>query len=67
MPPNLPYTLPGTVSGQIEYLSQLIGLPRNTFGTYEGLPAIPDDIAVEILTGIVLYHHLAVSRSKCNT
>ncbi|MDP4536245.1 hypothetical protein Q3O60_08600 [Alkalimonas collagenimarina] len=58
MQPSLPYRLPETVTGQIDFLCQLIGLPRNSFNAYGNLSAIPDDVALEILTGIVLYHHL---------
>ena len=58
MQPSLPYRMPETLTGQIDFLRQLVGLPHTTFSAYRNLPAIPDETSLEILTGIVLYHHL---------
>lgn len=58
MQPSLPYRMPETVSGQIEYLCQLLDFPRTMFMSHGGKPALSEDVVLEILTGIVLYHHL---------
>lgn len=58
MQPSLPYRMPETMSGQIEYLCQLLDFPRNMFSAYGSVSAVSDSVVLEILTGIVLYHHL---------
>lgn len=58
MKPSLPYRMPETISGQIDYLCQLLDLPRNMFAAQGKSPAISDNVVLEMLTGIVLYHHL---------
>jgi len=50
---ELPYDLPCTTRGQIDYLADLMGIKQKIH-----LHALPPDIAVELLTLIVLYRHL---------
>src|SRR5690625_7279472 len=50
---ELPYDLPCTTRGQIDYLADLMGIKQKIH-----LHAVPPDIAVELLTLIVLYRHL---------
>jgi hypothetical protein len=50
--------MPETMSGQIEYLCQLLDFPRTMFLSHGNKPALADSVVLEILTGIVLYHHL---------
>ncbi|WP_215398288.1 hypothetical protein [Rheinheimera oceanensis] len=58
MQPSLPYRMPETMSGQIDYLCQLLDFPRNMFSARGNMPALSEGVVLEILTGIVLYHHL---------
>lgn len=58
MQPSLPYRMPETVSGQIEYLCQILDFPRTMFMSHGSKPALSESVVLEILTGIVLYHHL---------
>lgn len=58
MQPSLPYRMPETMPGQIAYLCQLLDFPRTMFLRHGNMPDITDSVVLEILTGIVLYHHL---------
>ncbi|WP_036547703.1 hypothetical protein [Nitrincola lacisaponensis] len=58
MSPNLPYRLPNDTKEQIYFLRDLLKLPHYIFDAYENQPAISDEKAIEILTGVILYHHL---------
>ncbi|WP_409526388.1 hypothetical protein [Nitrincola sp. MINF-07-Sa-05] len=58
MPPSLPYRLPESTKEQIAFLKEILNLPYNVFDAYNNKPAISDEKAIQILTGVVLYHHL---------
>lgn len=50
---DLPYPLPDSLEGKVDYLAELIGIRRK-----EQLKRMPLPKAAELLTGLVLYHHL---------
>lgn len=52
MSAQLPYKMPGTEQGKIEFLCKLIGISYSKFSKY------PNPVVIEALTGIVLYHQL---------
>ncbi|MFN3882923.1 MAG: hypothetical protein ACK4L8_16000 [Nitrincola lacisaponensis] len=62
MQPSILYRLPNNTRDQINFLRELIRLPHNIFDSYQNQPAIDDETALNLLTGVVLYHHL--SRNK---
>lgn len=52
MATQLPYKMPGTEQGKIEFLCELIGISYSKFSAY------PRSVVIEALTGIALYHQL---------
>lgn len=53
------YYIPKIIQGQIHFLCRLLCLPITIFDAEGRSPALPSEVAVEVLTGIVLYHHLS--------
>lgn len=52
MSAKLPYKIPGTEKGKIEFLCNLLGTSYSKYSKY------PNHIVIEALTGIVVYHQL---------
>src|SRR5690625_3511546 len=50
---RLPYRLPSDLSAKVDYLADLMGIKNKIY-----LHALPSDVAVELLSIIVLYRHL---------
>lgn len=50
---DLPYNLPCTTRGKVDYLANLMGVRQRIH-----LRALPPEVAVELLTLIALYRHL---------
>lgn len=50
--------MPHTTDGQIRYLIKLLGLPPSTFNARAGYQKLSNEVVLEALTGVVLYHHL---------
>ena len=62
MSAKLPYKIPGTEKGKIEFLCNLLGTSYSKFSKY------PNHIVIEALTGIVVYHQLGhIERTKYRT
>ena len=64
MQPSIPYRLPNNTQDQIRFLRELVRLPHNIFEAYRNQPAIDDETALNLLTGVILYHHLSRNKKR---